>query len=83
MRHSEYERGRYTGRNSGKYIKCEIGYFTSVRYTAQGVIGLGLLKVFQKLIRGEILAILSALINAGTFVYEALARTDLVIFLGM
>ncbi|XP_052786551.1 solute carrier family 46 member 3-like [Mya arenaria] len=57
-----------------------IGYFQTTRHAIQGFLGLGSVKLFQKCISNEFIAILSTLSNASSFVLEAYAK-DYIIFI--
>ena len=60
----------------------KIGYFSSARHFGQGVVGLGSVKLMQRFMSNEVIAILSTVSNAASYIIEGLASTELMIYIG-
>ncbi|XP_053398431.1 solute carrier family 46 member 3-like [Mercenaria mercenaria] len=59
----------------------KIGLFSAARHAAQGFAGIALITPLKKCLSEVRIAILSNFVNAGSFVLEAFARTDLMLYL--
>lgn len=59
----------------------QIGVFSMVRHASKGVIGLCVLRLFQKLMSNQAISIISTLSNAASYIVEAFATTDLMIYM--
>lgn len=59
----------------------QIGYFSSVKFAAQGLGGVLLLKLTQTFVSSDRLAVFSALASVGTLIQEGLARTSVSLYL--
>lgn len=59
----------------------KIGVFTTTRYAALGIIGLGSVNIFQLCMSNEAIAVLSTVSNIASFTVEAFATTNLMIYM--
>ena len=64
------------------WTPAKIGIYTTVFSFGENVFGLTALKLFQKCISDVSIAMLSLLGNAASFIIEALATTDIMLYLG-
>ena len=59
-----------------------IGYFSFARHFSETIIGLGSVKFLQAYMTNEAIAILSTVSNILSYIVEALARSELMLFMG-
>ena len=59
-----------------------VGYFSFARHFGEAVIGLGSVKLMQAYMSNEAIAILSSVSDAVSYVVEALAKSEVMIFMG-
>ncbi|XP_045190797.2 solute carrier family 46 member 3-like [Mercenaria mercenaria] len=59
----------------------KIGVFTTTRYALLGVVGLGSLRLLQIFLSNEAIAVLSTVSYAASFMIEAFAKTNLLIYM--
>lgn len=58
----------------------KIGLFSMTRHAAQGILGLGSVKLCQKVMSGQAIAIVSAMSNMASYIVEAYATSDYMIY---
>ena len=59
-----------------------IGYFSFARYAGQAVIGLGSVKLMQKFVSNDTIAIVSVVSCFASYIVEALATSEVMMFMG-
>lgn len=60
----------------------KIGLFATLNATSANVLGLAILKAFQTCLSNVTIALISLATTAGSFVIEAIASTDIMLYLG-